>query len=91
MTKYKKKSEHYVDNKEFLSAMIDYKSVCNKAEKAGKPSPPVTNYIGGCFLKIAPHLSYRQNFLKSLYNISSTITSFLFGSVRQSCIHLIKH
>jgi len=25
--------------------------------------PPVTNYIGECFLKIANHLSYRPNFI----------------------------
>jgi|TARA_B100001964_G_C14201456_1_gene586015 DNA-directed RNA polymerase specialized sigma24 family protein len=63
MTKYKKKSEHYVDNKVFLTAMIDYKLVRSKAEKAGKSIPPVTNYIGECFLKIANHLSYRPNFI----------------------------
>tara|TARA_Y100001937_G_scaffold110648_1_gene156442 strand:- start:304 stop:843 length:540 start_codon:yes stop_codon:yes gene_type:complete len=61
--KNKKKNEHYVDNAKFLEAMKEYKLLCEKAEKKGKERPPVTNYIGGCFLKIANHLSYRPNFI----------------------------
>ena len=63
MTRTKKKSEHYVNNKEFLQAMIEYKDKCDKAKKRGRKTPPVTNYIGECFLKIANHLSYRPNFI----------------------------
>ena len=63
MTKTRKKSEHYVDNKVFLQAMIEYKDKCEKAEKRKRKKPPVTNYIGECFLKIANHLSYRPNFI----------------------------
>jgi len=59
----RKKSEHYVDNKKFLEAMIEYKDRCNKAKKRNRKNPPVTNYIGECFLKIANHLSYRPNFI----------------------------
>ena len=55
------KKEHYVNNKEFLAAMVEYKDKCNKAEERGRKKPPVTNYIGECFLKIANHLSYRPN------------------------------
>ena len=36
MTRTKKKSEHYVDNKVFLQAMIEYKDKCEKAEKRKK-------------------------------------------------------
>ena len=57
------KKEHYVNNKEFLAAMVEYKDKCNKAEARGRKKPPVTNYIGECFLKIANHLSYRPNFI----------------------------
>jgi|TARA_B110000259_G_scaffold226_1_gene259 hypothetical protein len=57
------KKEHYVNNKEFLIAMVEYKDKCNKAEARGRKKPPVTNYIGECFLKIANHLSYRPNFI----------------------------
>lgn len=63
MTRTKKKPEHYVDNKLFLQAMIEYKDKCNKADKSKRKHPPVTNYIGECFLKIANHLSYRPNFI----------------------------
>jgi len=63
MTKTKKKSVHYVSNKEFLQAMIEYKDRCDKADKRKRKRPPVTNYIGECFLKIANHLSYRPNFI----------------------------
>ena len=61
--KMKKKNEHYVDNAKFLEAMKEYKQVCEDAKKNNKEKPLVTNYIGGCFLKIANHLSYRPNFI----------------------------
>ena len=59
----KQKSQHYVDNKEFLRAMIEWKEECNEADEI----LPVTNYIGECFLKIATHLSYRPNFINYTY------------------------
>ena len=61
--KTKTQKEHYVNNKEFLAAMIEYKKSVAEAEKKKKTKPPVTDYIGGCFLKIANHLSYRPNFI----------------------------
>ena len=61
--KTKKKTEHYVNNKEFLEAMTVYKKEVNKAIKDKKEKPLVGNYIGSCFLKIANHLSYRPNFI----------------------------
>ena len=63
----KKKKPHYVNNKEFLQAMVEWKAKCREAEKAGKQQPPITNYIGECFLKIANHLSYRPNFINYTY------------------------
>ena len=61
--KSQKPKEHYVNNKEFLAEMIKYKEMCAKAEKRGSRRPPITNYMGECFLKIANHLSYRPNFI----------------------------
>ena len=61
--KTKTQKEHYVNNKEFLAAMIDYKQAIKEAKKKKKQRPPVTDYIGSCFLKIANHLSYRPNFI----------------------------
>ena len=59
----KKKSEHYVNNKEFLAAMVKYRISVNKAKRNKIDKPPVPDYIGECFLKIANHLSYRPNFI----------------------------
>jgi len=57
------KKEHYVNNKEFLAAMVEYTKNVNRAKRNKQPKPPVTDYIGSCFLKIANHLSYRPNFI----------------------------
>jgi len=63
----KAKGEHYVNNKEFLEAMVAWREKCAEAEQDGKGQLPVTNYIGECFLKIATHLSYRPNFINYTY------------------------
>ena len=55
--------EHYVNNKEFLAAMTEYTKNVNRAKRNKQPKPPVTDYIGSCFLKIANHLSYRPKFI----------------------------
>lgn len=56
-------SSHYVDNKKFLQALIDYRLLVDDALSNGKPQPQVPNYIGECFIKIATHLSYKSNFI----------------------------
>ena len=61
--KNKKDVNHYVDNKEFFVAMSEWKKLVNEAEGCGEPRPPVGEYIGDCFLKIAQHLSFRPNFI----------------------------
>ena len=45
-----KKKEHYVNNAEFLAAIVKYKDKVTIAEEKGLPKPRVNNYIGGCFL-----------------------------------------
>ena len=60
-------STHYVNNKEFFAAMKEWKIVVREHEEAGDGKPPVTDYIGECFLKIAEHLSYRPNFINYPY------------------------
>ena len=67
MPRTRKRSEHYVNNKEFLAAIIDYKQQIVDAETAGKPKPRIPNYIGECFLKIATHLSYKPNFVNYMF------------------------
>ena len=67
MAKNTKKKQHYVDNQEFLAAIIKYKEKVEIAKIKGLSKPRVSNYIGGCFLKIAQHLSYRPNFINYMY------------------------
>ena len=63
----RKRSEHYVNNKEFLYAIVAYKQDIKDAEEAGKPKPVIHRYIGECFLKIATHLSYKPNFVNYMF------------------------
>ena len=56
-------SAHYIDNKEFLKAMTEYRELRIEAEESGDERPQVTNYIGECFVKIANHLAYKSNFV----------------------------
>lgn len=59
----KKATVHYVDNEKFLQTLIQYKKDVRKAKRNKEPKPPIPNYVGECFLKIAEHLSYRPNFM----------------------------
>ena len=59
----KRPTAHYVDNKQFLQAMKDWKEQCEEASQTGDEPPRVTNYIGECFLKIANGLSHKPNFM----------------------------
>ena len=63
----RKRSEHYVNNKEFLAAIVAYKNSVSEAELLGKPKPRITNYLGECFLKIATHLSFKPNFVNYMF------------------------
>ena len=54
---------HYVDNKKFYQALIEYKKLVDASKVAGEDLPIVPNYIGECFIKIATHLSYKGNFI----------------------------
>ena len=63
----RKRSEHYVNNKEFLAALIAYKEIVEIAAIRGEPKPRITNYLGECFLKIATHLSFKPNFVNYMF------------------------
>jgi len=66
MTK-RKRSVHYVNNKDFLAALIQYKKEIKEAQERGDPKPRITNYLGECFLKIATHLSFKPNFVNYIF------------------------
>ena len=66
MTK-RKRSDHYVNNKDFLAALIKYREDVEIASLQDKPKPVIPRYIGECFLKIANHLSFKPNFLNYIF------------------------
>jgi hypothetical protein len=55
--------KHYINNVDFCKALTDYKSKVDENEKLKKPKPPIPNYIGECFIKIAEGLSHKPNFI----------------------------
>jgi len=63
----RKRSEHYVNNKEFLAALIRYQEDIEIAQLQDKPKPVIPRYIGECFLKIATHLSFKPNFVNYMF------------------------
>ena len=63
----RKRSEHYVNNKEFLAALIKFREDREIAEIQGKEKPRIPRYIGECFLKIATHLSFKPNFVNYMF------------------------
>ena len=67
MAKHKKNPAHYVDNKEFHAALCEWKKGIVEADESGEARPPITEYIGSCFLKIAQGLSRRACFINYQY------------------------
>jgi len=63
----KKVSEHYVNNKEFSLAVMDYVKAVNEAKESDKDIPRITEYIGRCFINIANGLSRKKNFIDYSY------------------------
>lgn len=60
-------TEHYVNNKEFSQAVVDYVNAVRAAEKNQLVVPRIPEYIGRCFLKIAEGLSHKPNFIRYTY------------------------
>lgn len=60
-------SNHYIDNNEFLAVLVKYQKDVRRAKRNKENKPPIPNYIGECFMKIAEHLSYRPNFANYSY------------------------
>ena len=67
MIRNKKKNPHYVNNKEFLEAMVAFKQMVREAEENGKERPIVPMYVADCIMKIATHLSYKPNFVNYMF------------------------
>ena len=68
MAKLKPKEKaHYVNNKEFSQAVMDYAVECRDCREKEKQVPKVTDYIARCFIKISEGLSHRPNFVRYTY------------------------
>lgn len=56
------KKRNYVNNKDLLQSLIDYRAACQDAEESGDNTPKVPEYIGKCILLIAQRLATKPNF-----------------------------
>ena len=63
----KKQKPHYVNNKEFSLAVVEYVKTVNEATRTGNEIPNVPNYIAECFLKLSQGLSHKANFIRYTY------------------------
>lgn len=59
----RKKTKHYVNNKDFLNALIDYKAKLTVSKETGSEIPAIPQYIGECIFNIATRLSHKPNFI----------------------------
>ena len=66
-SKKKKITRNYINNADFLAALVQYKEDCNIASENNKPKPRIPNYIGECFMKLAEGLARRPNFFGYSY------------------------
>jgi len=62
-----KAKPHYVNNRDFSEAVMDYAVSAQKAREKGIEVPKVTDYIAKCFIRIAEGLSHRPNFVRYTY------------------------
>ena len=58
----KRATKNYVNNKDLLEALINYKKDCVEAEDQGEIVPRVPDYIGKCIYQIATRLATKPNF-----------------------------
>ncbi len=81
--KTKGNKTHYVNNAEFLEAMIEYKREYNTALKNNKELPQISEYLGSVFLKIAQRLSFRPNFINYAFK------NDMISDGIENCLHYI--
>ena len=62
-----KAKPHYVNNRDFSLAVVEYVKSVHAAKDAEKPIPKVTDYVATCFMKISEGLSHRPNFVRYTY------------------------
>lgn len=58
---------HYVDNKQLLVSITEYRNSVLESKANGTAKPRIPDYIGRCMLLIAQRLSYKPNFVNYSY------------------------
>ena len=58
---------HYVNNRDFSNAVVEYVRSVKEAEANGTEIPKVTDYVATSFMKIAEGLSHKSNFIRYTY------------------------
>ena len=80
-----KDKPHYVNNRDFSQAVLEYVQSCEQAAEEGRDVPIVTNYIADCFLKIAEGLSHKSNFVRYTYREEMVMDAV------ENCLKAIKN
>lgn len=62
-----KNKPHYVNNKDFSLAVVEYVEKVVLSKNKNNQVPLVPDYIAECFLKIAEGLSHKANFVRYTY------------------------
>ena len=76
---------HYVNNRDFSNAVVEYVTEANEAVEADKNVPVVPNYIAECFLKICEGLSRKSNFVRYSYREEMVMDAV------ENCLKAIKN
>lgn len=58
----KEKKKHYVNNKDLLTAILQYKKDSREAKRNKLPPTRMPEYVGQCLMLIAENLSHKPNF-----------------------------
>lgn len=62
-----KNNAHYVDNKQLLEVITEYRKGVLASKKKGSEKPAIPEYVGRCILLIANRLSLKPNFVNYSY------------------------
>ena len=81
----KTQNKHYVNNKEFSQAVVDYCVTVEQSKNNNEQLPIVPDYIAKCFLKIAEGLSYKSNFIRYTYREEMVMDAI------ENCLKAIKN
>jgi hypothetical protein len=81
----KKNSKHYIDNKQFYTALLLHKRNVEDARAKGLQDPRIPPYIGECLYKIANRLSLKPNF------ISYTFRDEMVSDGLENCVSYLNN